>query len=118
MRGLQTHDVFVALRLVNTTGLRDEFKKMANQVANGKKLNEREVGIDFILNVLGACGNEATESLVYDFLSGIMEIPAPEIKTMDPMKLVENLKMLKEYISVEEWKSFFTRYEVYFNRVA
>lgn len=106
MRNLQTHDVFIAMRLVNTAGIRDEFQKMALQARNGK-LKPEQVGIDFIFNLIGACGNENVEALFYEFIGGILEIDPKEIKTMDPLKLVTEIEKLKEIISVEEWKAFF-----------
>lgn len=107
MRNLQTHDVFVALKIANSAGIREEVQKMALMVSEGKVLNEREIGIDFIMTVLSNCAEESTERLIYEFLGGILEIPPAEIKTMNPLELIEKIKSLKEVISIEEWKAFF-----------
>lgn len=107
MRALQTHDVFKAVKIVNALGVRDEVKKIALSLEGKKKINEREIGVEFILNILGSAGDEKVENLIYDLLGGILEIDPEEIKTMDPLKLIENIKALSAVIDVENWKSFF-----------
>ena len=107
MRALQTHDVFKAVKIVNALGVRDEVKKIALSLEGKKKINEREIGVEFILNILGSAGDEKVENLIYDLLGGILEIEPEEIRVMDPLKLVENIKALSAVIDVENWKSFF-----------
>lgn len=107
MRNLQTHDVFVALKIANSAGIKEEFQKMALMASEGKNINEREIGISFIMTILGHCAEEQTERLIYDFLGGILEISPADIRTMNPLELVEKIKALKEVISVDEWKAFF-----------
>jgi len=107
MRKLETHDLFVAMRLVNTSGIKEEFEKMAVKVADMKQVNLQEVGISFLISVLSGCSNDSSEKLIYEFLGGILEIAPDEIRKMDPMDLVKNLQELKNVINVEEWKAFF-----------
>lgn len=108
MRALQTHDVFIAMNIINTAGIREEFEKMALKVSNNERVNVQQVGIEFLLSVLGGCANEKSENLIYKFLGGIMEKDAEEIKTQDPMQTIKDIKSMMEVVSTEEWKSFFT----------
>lgn len=107
MRALQTHDIFVAMNIINTAGIREKFSEIALKVSAGKDVNLQEIGLDFLLSVLGGCANAKSENLIYEFLGGVLEMSPNEIKTMEPLKLIEEIKKLNEVISVEQWKSFF-----------
>lgn len=107
MRNLQTHDVFMALKIANSTGLKEEFKRIAINVSNNANADEKEIGLDLIFTLLGRCADDKTEKLIYEFLGGILEIDPNEIKTMNPLELIEKIKELNTVIPVEEWKSFF-----------
>lgn len=108
MRKLKTHDVFVAMNIINTAGIKEEFSKMALKISDKKNVNLREVGLDFLLSVLGGCANRKSEELIYEFLGGILEISPVEVENMEPLELIENIKKLNEVISVEAWQNFFT----------
>lgn len=107
MRKLQTHDVFVAAKLIKTIGIRNEVKAMALKVSNGQKLKVEEVGVEFFLNVIENASSEEAENGLYDLLGGILEISPADIRTMDPLELLKTLKELAEFIDVESWKAFF-----------
>lgn len=107
MRNLQTHDVFKALKIANSAGIKEEFQKIAFKMSSGKKISEKELGFDFIMNVLANCADEKTERLIYDFIGGLLEEDAEEIRVMNPLELFDKIKALKEVISVEDWKAFF-----------
>lgn len=107
MRGLQTHDVFVALKIANSAGIKEEFQKMALKVTENSKIDERKIGLEFLMNILGNCADDKTEALIYDFLGNILEIAPGDIKVMNPLELIEKIKELQTVISIEEWKSFF-----------
>ncbi len=107
MRNIQTHDVFVALQIANSAGVKDEVQKMASRVANGEKISVQKAGIEFMFNVLGNCADEKTENLIYKFIGGILEEDPAELRVMNPLLLIEKIKGLKEVISVEDWKDFF-----------
>lgn len=107
MRALQTHDVFKAMKIVNALGVKEEVKRLALAMQNGKKMSQNEVGVEFLLTIIGNAGNEEVEASIYEFLSGILEIPTENISVMDPMDLIEEIKKLSAYISKEKWKAFF-----------
>ena len=107
MRNLQTHDIFVAMKVVNSVGVADEIKRVALMVSEKKEVNIDKIGIEFLFSIMAKCANDNTENLIYEFLGGILEMDPKDIKVMDPMELVENIKKLNEVISVEQWKAFF-----------
>lgn len=107
MRNLQTHDIFVAMKVVNSVGVAEEIKRVALLVAEKKETNVNKIGVELLFNIMAKCANDETENLFYEFLGGILEMDMNDIKVMDPMKLIENIKKLKEVISVEQWKAFF-----------
>lgn len=108
MRNLETHDVFKAMKIINALGVKEEVQKMALKMQSDKKgVNDKEVGVEVILNVIGHAGDEKAENLIYDFLSGPLEIEAETIKHMDPLELIESIKSLNTVIDVESWKAFF-----------
>lgn len=108
MRPLQTHDVFVAMNLINTAGIKEEFEKMTLKVNGKKDINIQQVGLEFMLAILGGCANPKSETLIYNFLGGILEKDPDAIRTQDPLQTIEDIKSLHEVISLEDWKSFFT----------
>lgn len=107
MRNLQTHDVFKALKIANSAGIKEEFQKIAFKMSSGKKISQKELGFDFIMNILANCADEKTERLIYDFIGGLLEEDVEDIKVMNPLELFDKIKALKEVISVEDWKAFF-----------
>lgn len=107
MRRLQTHDVFVAAKLVKTIGIRNEVKAMALKVSQGEKMSVEEVGIEFFLNIIEGASSEEAEKGVYELLGGIMEIEPDALKTMDALEFVEKMKELATVIDAESWKAFF-----------
>jgi len=106
MRTLQTHDLFTAMKIINAAGIRDEIKRTA-LLAQNKQIKVEEIGIDFILGILGACADKKAEDAIYEFLGGLMEIEPKEIKVMNPLDLIEEIKKLSAVIDVEAWRNFF-----------
>lgn len=107
MRNLQTHDLFVALKIAKSAGIKEEIQKIALKLQNAENVNEREVGLDFVMTILSNCADDKTEALLYDFIGSILEIAPGDIAIMNPLELIEKIKELKTVISVEEWQSFF-----------
>lgn len=111
MRKLQTHDVFMALKLVRAAGVKDEvsriFKLTEVMEKQGKKISIRDVGIEFILGVMEKLAGTESENAFYELLAGPLEIEVEEIKTMDPLDLIEKVQGLQEVIDGERIKNFF-----------
>lgn len=108
MRALQTHDIFKAMGVIKHLGVQDEIKKIAlDMEKNKKKADQREVGIELIMRVIGNASDPKAEQSLYEFLAGPLEINPEDISTMDPVALVEKIKELSNYVDAESWKSFF-----------
>lgn len=111
MRKLQTHDVFMALKLIRAAGVKDEVRAMVQMVEtkekNGQKFNIRDAGMEFIFGLLEKFAGTESENAFYELLSGPLEIDVEEIKTMDPLDLVEKIQGLQEVIDGERFKNFF-----------
>ena len=111
MRELLTADLFAALRLAKELGIREEMKRMAAALQDGKvtKATQTEVGMELIMEVLANCGSERAEKAFYDFLSGPTETPPKELKIMPLTAFAELVREMVESIDVEHWKAFFTQ---------
>ena len=111
MRKLQTHDVFMALKVIRAAGMKEEIKNVATLVQEAEKrkikIKIEDVGFEFIFGVLEKLAGTEAEDSIYNLLSGPLEIDASEIKIMDPFELVEKIKAMKEVVNLEQAKSFF-----------
>lgn len=111
MRKLQTHDVFMGLKLVRAAGVKDEvsriFKLMETKKKEEEKVSIRDVGLEFILGVMEKLAGTESENAFYELLAGPLEIEAEEIKTMDPLDLIDKVQGLQEVIDGEKLKNFF-----------
>lgn len=105
MRSLQTSDVFSAIRLINKIGVREDFKEVARQTEAKKDKQSRfDAGFDLIFNVLEKAAGQQGEAEIYIFIADLLECDPDEVRTMDPMDLMENLQKVAD---LERWKSFF-----------
>ena len=111
MRKLQTHDVFMALKVVRAAGVREEVKRVALltklKEKNGEEIKLEDIGVDFILGCIEKLSGTESEYAIYDLLSGPLEMHPEEIMVMDPLELIEKITGLKEVIDMEAMKSFF-----------
>ena len=111
MRKLQTHDVFMALKLIRAAGVKDEVSRIVNFIEikekEGKRVSIRDVGVEFILGVMEKLTGTESENAFYELLAGPLEIEAEEIRTMDPLDLIDKVKDLQEVIDGERLKRFF-----------
>lgn len=106
MRKLQTHDVFMAMKLVRVANIRDEFEKI-QKLASKKGANVNDIGYEFIFGVIEKLSGTEAENAFYELLAGPLEMDANDIKTMDPLELINTIKAMSEVINVEEWSAFF-----------
>lgn len=110
MRQFKSTDLFKALRVVKAVGVKEEMKEFAQRFADGKisAKTQRELGVELMLGILSNCGNEAAEMAFFDFLSGPMETGVAELRDMDLLDFMEQIKAFMEFIDVEAWKAFFS----------
>lgn len=114
MRNLTGRDVFMALKLLQKIGVKDELIELANYINNVSAGNEavtaekqQKIGIKLIFGLLSNCGDIAAEKAFFAFLAGPLEIPAEELEDMDVLDLGDMLTEYIEKIDKERWKSFF-----------
>lgn len=105
MRSLQTSDIFSAVRLINKIGVREEIKEVAKQVEEkpGKKLRF-DAGFDLIFGILERAATQQSEAEIYNFIADLFECNPDEVRTMDPVELMENFEKVADF---EKWKNFF-----------
>ena len=107
MRKLQTSDVFNALRIIDKAEIKEEVKRIAMLVQNGKTLNIKELGIEFFLGTICRLSGTKVEKEIYKFFGDILEIDAESIATMDPVDFFNEVMKLSEVIDKEKWSDFF-----------
>ena len=107
MRQLNTCDVFSAMRVVKAAGVKEEIKRIALEVSEKKEVNQREVGAELILSVIEGLSEKNSENLMYEFLSGPLEMDVKEISELKITELIEKIKELGKLESPEGWASFF-----------
>ena len=107
MRNLRTSDLFDAIRLTSTIGVRDEIKEVARQAEEnkGKKIKV-DFGVDLILGIIEKAAQENAEKEIYNFIANILECEWEAVRDMDPIDLFENLEKVAD---LERWKNFFKR---------
>lgn len=102
MRNLQTSDVFELARLVKKIGIKNELKEIAMKINTDE--DQYSVGFEIIFGLIEKVSEKNSEDYLYEFLSKPLEVTKDEVRTMDPVELVEKLFTIA---SVDKWKSFF-----------
>lgn len=109
MRTLKSKDLFAALRVVKEVGIKDEMRRMAELVKDGKinTKEQAELGIELVMNILANCGTESAEKAFFAFLSSPMEIDAEELREMDLEDFAVKIRELIETVDIDHWRGFF-----------
>ena len=115
MRNLTGHDVFMALKLLQKIGVKDElvsFANYINQQVQGKgpvtEENQQKLGAKLIFGLLSNCGTDEAESAFFAFLAGPLEEDAETLKNTDLLDLIEKVQTyLDTMMNRERWNSFF-----------
>lgn len=109
MRKLITRDVPAFARVLTEAGIRAEVRAMAERVKeSGGTLKAEDVGWEIILAALEKLSGKRSEALMYEALSGPLEIGPEEIANMDLDVFGETLaKWYREYTNPETVRHFF-----------
>ena len=111
MRRITSEDTFRAIRLVKAAGIKNEIKKMAQVVEQmqkeKKEIDIEEIGCDFFLSVIDGMADEKAEELLYQLISGPLEIEPTEVKKMSLWDLKEKIRDLIRYEDPDGWRNFF-----------
>ena len=109
MRKLNGHDVFMAFRVMQKIGIKDELVELAKAIQDRVNApNQTTLGAKLILSVLANCGDEAAEKAVFAFLAGPLETSEEDLANMELGKLRDMIGELLHMMNMEEWKAFFT----------
>lgn len=109
MRPLTSADLFAALRIVREIDAKKTLAEFAAKVqTSGVESDQRELGIELILELLANCGSEQAEEAFYKFLSAPLETSVDDLKNMDLLKFAELIRDYSELVDVEAWRAFFT----------
>ena len=118
MRKIETHDVFKMARIIKAAGIRKEIsdlireaqsriakkRRMMKEKARGEEgavdsVEEEEaediqesIGAEIFFVIAEACSSEKLEEMLYDFMGGVAEKDAEEVKHMPLDDLVELFK--------------------------
>ena len=95
MRKIQTQDVFKLARIIRLSGAKDELTETL-KASTSSESNSGVLGVDLMMSLISACGNEEVENALYDLIGNIAEAKAGEIKTMDLDVLGTLLKDISE----------------------
>ena len=93
MRNLLTADLFKAVRVIKTSGLKEEVRPLLKKAADGNA-DVQNVGIEAIMTIVGSLAEIGVEKGLYDFLSGPFEMDPEEIAQMDIVDLCKNIEWL------------------------
>jgi len=91
MRKIKTADVFLGMRLIQRSGLKEKLVPVIKGISDE---DITSVGILGFLSVLEVFGENSCEHLIYELLSGPLERSPEEISNMDLAELSDNLEML------------------------
>lgn len=92
MRKLKTSDIPSLCRSLKKLGLKEEFKKLAQEANSAKDVWEK--GFDLIWQLFDVATETAGEGAIYDFLAGPFEMTPEEVADLDLDILIENCQTL------------------------
>jgi len=101
MRNLGNEDIFAIGRILTKANLKEEIKKVS--INNEKDVEE--IGFDLLFTVFTSCSDKEVEEEIYSLLASLFEMEVDDIRRMDPIQTIENLKQVADW---EKWKSFFS----------
>ena len=107
MRKISITETLKAVNFITSTGLENEVKNMAELVKSGKKINMREVGIQFMVGVVGKLTTDNAIDRLFDILSGPFEIEAEVLKGMSTEDFMPLFLDFMDTIDAENLKGFF-----------
>lgn len=92
MRKLKTTDIPALCRGLKKLGLKDEFKKIAQEAEGITDVWEK--GFEFIWSLFDVATESNGESVIYDFLAGPFEMTAQEVADLELEVLMDNCRQL------------------------
>lgn len=104
MRNFITADLFAAGRIISELNVKEELRAVCQK--SDTIADVWAAGYDLIYLLFEKAVTKKNESLIYEFLAGVMEITPEEVARYDLLDLIEELTKGE---NAEKWKAFFTR---------
>lgn len=92
MRKLKTSDIPSLCRSLKKLGLKEEFKKIAQEANEVREIWDK--GFDLVWTLFDKATEVGGESAIYEFLAGPFEMTPEEVADLDLDILIENCKHL------------------------
>ena len=94
MRKINTADVFKMARLMKSAELTESIKRA--YAAGKENANTEEVGMNAIMDILGACCSSETEEMFYKLLAGISEKTEADVREQSIETTIADIKKICE----------------------
>lgn len=108
MRKINTQDVFEGLRLVQRSGLKDKLVPVINDIAkNGTAVTD--AGIIGVLSMIEVFADNRCEQMIYEWLSGPLEVAPEAIAAEDLGTLADQLEALGKESDVRRFFDVLSR---------
>ena len=107
MRKISIVETLKTVNFVTTNGMVEEVQQMALLAKSGKKINIREVGIQFIVGCISKLTTDKAIDRLFEILAGPFEMDAQELKNMDTEKFLDLFVQFLDTIDAENIKCFF-----------
>ena len=92
MRKLKTSDIPSLCRALKKLGLKEEFKKIAQEANDTRDIWDK--GFDLIWQLFDTATETNGETVIYEFLAGPFEMTPEEVADLDLDILIENCQSL------------------------
>ena len=102
MRKLKTKDVPAFCRLLKAIGAKEEIKRICEEANSAR--DAFGAGFELIYTLIELATESKAEGLVYEFLSGILEMPAEDIGDLD---LPDFAGFMKQLAAENDLSGFF-----------
>ena len=107
MRKINITETLKAVNFVTANGMVEEVQQMALIAKSGRKINIREVGIQFIVGCISKMTTDKAIDRLFEILAGPFEMDAQELKNMDTEKFMDLFVQFLDTIDAENIKGFF-----------
>jgi hypothetical protein len=107
MRKISIAETLKTVNFITANGMTEEVQQMALLAKSGKKINIREVGIQFIVGCISKLTTDKAIDRLFEILAGPFEMDAQELKNMDTEKFFDLFVQFLDTIDAENIKGFF-----------
>lgn len=104
MRKLKTSDIPAFCRCLKNIGVKEEFKRIAQ---NSDNLQDAwSAGYEIIWNIFDLATEKKSEKYLYEFLADIFEVPAKDLADLPLDEFVDGIKQIAEENNLASFFSF------------